>query len=95
LHIPEEHTFLLDLSDEQLALKTCLRRDGHALAILQERQHQDRAYLKVSDPYGQSVQLDVAEVRQRVHRRRKVLTALNQLFTTGSIHWWSRDWLIG
>lgn len=95
MQIPEEWTFLLELSDEQLAERACVYRDGYALAILQERQHQDRVFLRRFGPNEGSYPPDAIEVRRRIKRRRKALARLNKLFTTEAIHRWCQEWLIG
>lgn len=73
---PEDKHYLLGFSDEQLVDEAIQSKDGHAAAILQERQRQDKLYLQKYGPASA-----IAEVRTRVRRRRKQLKRLQARFS--------------
>ena len=78
--IPEQFHYLLELSDEQLLGIAKARGEdwGYALAVLQERQYQDRRSTS-EEPSDYDTLLPEEEiiVRQRIKWRRRKLRALN------------------
>jgi len=85
LLIPKEKHFLLGLPDEDLVARAVEKRDGYAVAILQERQLQDRVFVNESGGFegrlnGNEQTIEVL-VRQRIKWRRKELRTINKVFS--------------
>jgi len=81
-----EAFFLLGLPDEDLVMRALERRDGYALAILQERQFQDRAFvLSSSTDQTADGKRTVIMVRRRIYWRKKKLRRIHRLFGRGNI----------
>lgn len=81
--IPENWHFLLEFSDGQLVEEALANKNGYALAILQERQHQDIMFIEEFDPGCQQYLFETQEIRQRIKWRRKKLALVQKLFNSG------------
>jgi len=79
LVIPPGQSYLQDYCDEQLTVEALQNHNGYALAILCERQYQDKDYLKGAS-WGGEPSRKIREVRQQVRERRKLLRKINKHF---------------
>lgn len=73
--------FFAEYSDHQLideAMKWPAVSGGYAIAILQERQYQDKSFLKGSLRCMCEELHEIQEVKDRVYKRRKALARINR-----------------
>lgn len=80
MEIEEGCEFLAEYSDHQLieeAMKWPAVASGYATAILQERQYQDKYFLRDS-PCIRGEPHEIQEVRNRIYKRREALARINK-----------------